>query len=223
MKKPALFILSIVQNVLIGRSKQKIGNAVFTTWKGKNVLKSKPLTVENPRTDNQLMRRSALSQAVESYRGIANCIQVGWKELAIGMSEYNAFASFMLKYSFDYSTPPTATLVYSQVVISKGTIASTQITSASSSAGADTVTLNWDASDLQPGQSNSDKAIIVVVDTTTGVRGFVTNVSRSTETATVTLPFDITLGDTLECYLGFYNPTSMKAADSDHMQITAGA
>lgn len=216
-------ILSIVQNVVIGRSKQKIGNAVFTTWKGKNVLKSKPLTVENPKTDNQLMRRSALTQTVDYFRLISNVVSVGWKELAVGMSEYNAFTSNTLRNAFNYTSPPNATLLFDSIKISKGTIAGTSISSASASAATDEVTINWSLGTLQPGQSNTDKALIVVIDPVTGAAGFVTNVNRSAETATVTCPYDFALAASLKVYLGFYNPTTLKAADSAYIGITAGA
>lgn len=222
--KKVVFIMSVVQNVLIGRSKQKIGNAVFTTWKGINVLKSKPLTVENPNTINQQMRRSALAQGVALYRAVSQVILLGWKELAIGKSEYNAFISFFLKNAVDYSAPPAASPIAAQMLMTKGTITKQLITTATSSGAADTVTVNWDSSVLQPGQATSDKALIVVNDATAGnIAGFVTNVSRSANTAVVNYPYDITAADNLDVWIGFYNPSTGKAGDSDYALVVAGA
>lgn len=207
--------MSIVQNVLIGRSKNKIGNAVFTTWKGKNVLKSKPLTVENPRTDKQLMRRSAMTQIVGMYRQVAGMVSLGWKQLAIGKSEYNAFVSFNLLNGFDYSTPPTATLIPDQLLLSKGTIAPTSISTVTSSNGSPSVTVTWPTSATLPGQAVSDKALILCINPTTdGIGQSVASIARSAGTATITMSENNATGNEIYVYLGFYNETDGKASDS---------
>lgn len=207
--------MSIVQNVLIGRSKNKIGNAVFTTWKGKNVLKSKPLTVENPRTDAQLMRRDAMTKIVAFYRSIAGIVFLGWKQLAIGKSEYNAFVSYNLLNAFDYSTPPTASFLPEDVLISKGTIAPAPISTVTTSNGTATVTVTWPTTAALPGQAVTDKALIVVNNKDTGESAqSVGLIARSVGTATLTLGANNTTGDEINVYLGFYNSTDGKASDS---------
>lgn len=214
--------MTVVQNVLIGRSKQKIGNAVFTTWKGINVLKSKPITVENPNTINQQMRRTALSDIVGFYRAISNVVTVGWKELAIGKSEYNAFVSYNLKNAIDYSAPPAATSIPANGVISKGTIMKQNITSATATGATDTIVVNWSAAVLQPGQAATDKALLVVVNETAGTYdSFVTSVSRSANTLSQVLTNPVTAADVMSIYLGFYNPTTYKAGDSDYISANA--
>ena len=214
--------MTVVQNVLIGRSKQKIGNAVFTTWKGINVLKSKPITVENPNTINQQMRRTALSNLVGVYRAISNVVAVGWKELAIGKSEYNAFVSYNLKNAVDYTSPPAATPIPAQALMTKGTIAKQNITSATATAATDTIVVNWSSAVLQPGQATTDKALLVVINETTGTYdSFVTSVSRSANTLSQVLANPIAAADVCSIYLGFYNPTTYKAGDSDYISATA--
>ena len=216
--------MSVVQNTLIGRSRQAIGNAVFTTWKGINVLKSKPISVENPNTINQQMRRSALSQTVAFFRAISNVVLVGFKELAVGKSEYNAFSSEMLRVSFDYTAPPVATIQANSILISKGTIATQPITTSTASGATNAVTINWSSAVLQPGQATTDKALVVIFNSTTAtLYGEVTSVSRSANTAVITDPNGITVADVLEVYLGFYNPTSGKSGDSQYINVVAGA
>lgn len=207
--------MSLVQNPLIGRAKQKLGNTVFTTWKGKNVLKSKPITVENPKTPAQLMRRSALSGIVSFYRLIAGVVSVGFKELANGMSEYNAFTSGALKDAFDYSAPPVATFQPQNLKISKGTIATQAITSISNNLGTNKIRVDWDSSSLQPGQSATDKALIVIQNKRTGEnKSYVTDTNRSANFASVDCTDDTLEDDEMLFWLGFYNPTTHKAADS---------
>ena len=207
--------MSIVQNVLIGRSKNKIGNAVFTTWKGKNVLKSKPLTVENPRTDAQLMRRDAMSKIVSFYRSIAGIVFLGWKQLAIGKSEYNAFVSYNLLNAFDYSTPPTATLNMEDVLISKGTIAPAPVSAITATNGTATVTVTWPTTAALPGQAVTDKALLLVTNKQNNTSAqSVGLISRSVGTATLTLSENNSTGDDITVWLGFYNPSDGKSSDS---------
>jgi hypothetical protein len=49
--------MSVVQNPVIGRSKQKFANVVLSTWYGRNVMRSKALTVRNPRSPKQIVQR----------------------------------------------------------------------------------------------------------------------------------------------------------------------
>ena len=52
--------MAVIQNPIIGRAKQKFSNAIFSTWLGVNVLRSKPLSVANPRTENQIVNRNRI-------------------------------------------------------------------------------------------------------------------------------------------------------------------
>ena len=63
--------MAVVQNPIIGRARGQAGGMVFTTQFGRNVLKSKALSVANPKTDKQLGRRAAMTQTVALYRSIA--------------------------------------------------------------------------------------------------------------------------------------------------------
>jgi hypothetical protein len=49
--------MAIVQNPLIGSAKKSAGAITFTRVKGQNIIKTKPLTVKNPRTTGQTDNR----------------------------------------------------------------------------------------------------------------------------------------------------------------------
>ena len=119
--------MSVLQNPIVGRMKQKIGGVVMSTWKGINVMRGKPLTVANPKTDPQLMRRSALRQIVEIARTIAAALNLGFKEQAVRKSAFNAFCGYNLRNAFNYTSPPVAALQPPNILVAQGTIASTQI------------------------------------------------------------------------------------------------
>lgn len=217
--------MSVVQNPLIGRAKQKLGGSVFTTWKGINVLKGKPLTVANPRTDNQLMRRSALEQIVAIGRTIAAAINLGFKEQAFQKSAFNAFVGYNLRNGFDYSAPPAATITPLNMLVSQGTITATPIPSGSGSAGGDTVGVNFSNTVDGPGQSASDLARMVVYNETQDKWYAPTETALRSAGALVGNVPDgwIGVGNDLVVFVFFYNTASRKSSDSVIFEVTAGA
>lgn len=216
--------MSVVQNTLIGQSRQRIGNAVFSTWKGINVLKSKPMSVANPKTDGQLQQRSAFSQMVLAFRNMPAVVRAGFKKLAVKKSEFNAFMSYNLKNAFDYSTPPTATITPAAILISKGTIAATDIATAVADVSDDSITVTFATTTDQPGQSATDVALVAAYNVTKNdFYGEVTSAARSTGTATIDLPTGWAAGDSLYIYVGFSNPLSKETSDSTYKTATISA
>lgn len=211
----------VVSNPLIGKSKQSMGNATFSTWKGINVLKEKPQSVANPQTDTQTQQRSAFSQMVLAFRNMPAVVRAGFKKLAVKMSEFNAFTSYNLKNAFDFSVPPTATLVPADVLISKGTISSTAISTSVSDRSSNTIVVTFPTTATQPGQSATDLAIVAAYNVTqSDFYGEVTAAARSTGTGSITLPAAWNTGDTLQVYVGFYNSLSGESSDSTNIADT---
>jgi hypothetical protein len=207
--------MSVVSNPLIGRTKQSMGNATFSSWKGINVLKTKATSVANPRTDGQIGQRSAFSQIVAAFRTMPAAIRAGFKKLAVKKSEFNAFMAAALDEAFDMSVPGTATLIPANVLISKGTIASTAILISVADISVGTITATWASAVLQPGQSVSDKAIICAYNEDLGkFSGLATPTLRSANAGSITLPAGWLAGHNVTTYLGFYNSLSGESADS---------
>lgn len=213
-----------VSNTLIGPSSGRVGNAVFSTWKGINVLKEKPISVANPNSDGQQMQRSAMRQIVAAFRQIPAVIRSGFKKLAVQKSEWNAFASYNLKNAFDFSAPPAATLEPENLLISKGTISSTPIASVNASHAAQEIYVNWDPNASEPGKSSSDSALVAVYNQTKDDwTQSSTNALRSLGTATTAMPAGWEVNDTVTIYLGFYNQLSGESSDSANKETTIQA
>lgn len=173
--------MAVVQNPITGRSRNSFASAIFQTWKGKNVLRAKPLTVANPRTVGQQLQRMKLAMMVFFYRQIAGVIKIGYKSQAVGQSEYNAFASEALRNAFTGSTAEGAEWDFSKLLVSKGTISPTTITNVTAD-GAD-YTVTWPTAANMPGQSVSDKAVVVISENDNNGQfldavGFVTEATR---------------------------------------------
>jgi hypothetical protein len=196
----------------------------MTTWKGINVMKGKPLTVANPKTDPQLMRRSALRQIVAIARSIVAAINFGFKEQAVHKSAFNAFCGYNLRNAFNYAAPPDATLNPSEILIAQGTIAPASFKGAQEVfAGANT-TVSWDAAQLLPGQSNSDAPIIALFNETKNawdIPPIVSPKTRADQQASWVTPAGIVTNDQVFIYLFFYNSTQRKSSDSIQIAVIA--
>lgn len=186
--------MAVVQNTLIGKSKQSVGGTTFSTWKGINVLKSKPTSVANPKSDLQLMQRSALQQIVSIYRTINVAVKKGWKKFAVQKSEYNAFTSYALKNAFDFATPPAAELDPKLLLITNGTLSSGNENMVALVNMINQVQLTWSDS-MVGNQSSTDELQVVVISAdSTRVKAVIIDKVRRDE-ATYTL--DVLPGETL--------------------------
>lgn len=216
-----LSLYSVVSNPLIGRARGSMGGATFSTWKGLNVLKNKATSVANPQTGAQLAQRSAFAQMVYIFRLIPGVVKAGFKKLAVGMSEFNAFASAVLDEAWDMSAPPAATLIPALIKISKGTIATPVIATIVADRSLNTVVITWASSPLQPGQSATDKSLVAIYDATfNDWIGYVDSAEFQDNTASVALPAAWSTGDSLFVYLGFYNQLTGASSDSNNDTAT---
>jgi hypothetical protein len=96
--------MAILQNPLIGRAKQKLGNTVFSAQFGKNTLRSKPLTVKNPKTPAQVLVRDRMKKLVKLFRQVLNYVNTAYAGSVTGMSPYNRVVSLNMNSFVDNTT-----------------------------------------------------------------------------------------------------------------------
>jgi Family of unknown function (DUF6266) len=217
--------MAVVQNTLIGRAKRSIGGVTFMTWKGKNVAKSKPVSVANPQTPLQIMRRSALSQLVAIFRLVPGAVDLGFAKQAIGMSAYNAFVGANAKVAFNFSAPPVATLIPANLIFSKGSMQVTPSTGASADVSVGNIDVEFDGTVIGVGQSASDLWTMVARNRTTGVWfASIETGLRSSSAAIVTidqLPY--ASGNVIDTWFWFTSATTGISSDSVYNTMTATA
>lgn len=210
-----------VSNVLIGKTSGSVGGTTFSSWKGINVLKSKPTVVANPKSDKQLAQRAAFSFMVALYRIITGVVRIGFKELAIGKSEFNAFTGANLKSAFDLSSPPDATFLPENLKISKGTISDTDFSVGPITTATLVAQLEYPLTASLPGQSATDKPLVVVYNETKDqFYSEIPDATRADGTANVSLPQDWEANDELRFYLGFASADGSAASDSTNKTAT---
>jgi hypothetical protein len=204
--------MAIVQNPITGRTKGKFASAVFSKQFGKNTMRSKPISVKNPRTKLQRKQRSKFAIMVELARKFLSFIRIGFKQSAIGMSEFNSFVqtNIFLAITGEY---PDFAIDYTKVLVSKGTLTGAEGTSVVAEA-LKKVTVNW-ADNTGTGDAlANDKALILILNPdSNNVVASTIDKLREDATMELTVP-DAWVGDQVHVYIGFANDNGNKVADS---------
>lgn len=131
--------MGVIKQGILGGFSGAVANVVGSSWKGIAVIKSKPLSVANPKTAAQVENRTQFSEAVKFAKAIlVATIKPLLDRIAVQMSGYNFFVS-LNKDFFDV----TGLVSFADLVISQGTVtAGSGLTSVNNDL-ADTQDLSW--------------------------------------------------------------------------------
>ena len=185
---------------ILGGISGTIGNVVGSSWKGIAIVKTKPLSVANPKTAGQIRQRTKMSNAVSFAKLIlASTIKPMWDRFAQQASGYNDFISENISLFTDAMPNPA-----NQLVISKGQMLAVDPNSLGGNAGATIVPFGF-PDDLPDALSLADDDVyVVLVNETQGIVGFSSaQVERSDSGSSVTLREPLVSGDVLNLYLAF--------------------
>lgn len=156
--------MAIVQNTLIGRAKGSVGNATFSQWKGRNILKQKPSVVANPRSAQQQSNRSRFVALMQMALLLRPVIAMGFKEYASQMSWMNKFMSTNTNsglFTWVGNAESGNWVRTSQnIVIAEGSLYPTPF--GSSFANASTLNLSWNPG-VVANQTSADSFICIAV------------------------------------------------------------
>ena len=208
--------MAIVSNPLIGKSKQKLGGVVFTSWKGRNVLKTKPLTVANPKTEGQLNQRAKLVDVLRVYRANNAVLNVGFNEAAKTISAYNAMMSENMKNSFVSATGGTSTKSPIHFLASKGTLSGLADLEFSSTPAAGDVglSISWDKTKMAAETLNHKIGDIPFVEVETIGEDLLRDVSVDDGSCSIPLTVALASGDAIALHVFTYDPITGKVSDS---------
>lgn len=205
----------LLQGILGGVS-GRVGNVVGSSWKGIPVIKSRPLSVANPRTAAQVMQRTAMSNTVAFVKPIiASVIKPLWDRFAQQQSGYNAFTSANIG-EFESNPPATP----SNVKISAGKMAATPMTSVEPDSLNKTIKVSWAPDAGQGLKLASDVPYIVAQDQSTGeVFGENALSTRASNTATINAPAGFLVsGNTLSVWLAFRRADGTVVSNSSYKE-----
>lgn len=178
--------MAIIQNPLIGRGKGKMGNAIFTKMYDKNVLRSKPIEVYNPRTAKQMKQRGLFKATTSLASQLLCVIRDGYSEVK-NMSGYNAFTKDNLGKSV-IREDEDIVINWEDLVIAKGTAVSLRSVE-KEAAGENGLKIEWPFEEGLCDGSGDDTVNVVVINRETGNVELINDSAiREDKEVTITLP-----------------------------------
>ena len=187
---------------ILGGLSGKVGNVVGARWKTIDYIRSKPLSVKNPRTEKQVNQRTKFNIALKFLQPSLEFIKIGYKNYTNKRSQFNSAMSYILNNAITGTSPLDFAIDYPLALLSRGSLA-TALNGAFDAATPGQVEFNWDDNSTDQNANATDKSMLFVFNSDKG-QSFFTNAGpdRTTGTGIVTIP-DSFSGDNLELYMGF--------------------
>lgn len=205
---------------ILGGISGKIGNVVGSSWKGIAVVKSKPLSVANPRSSGQIAQRNKMSFIVAfATQILADTIKPLWDRFAQKQSGYNAFVQANIS-NVDNNELVDPSLFQ----ISKGKMEATDINSVVVSAASGEALAYFNTDAVGSYALESDLAYLVAYNSATGeVATNPVKTLRSFGEAVATFKQDITVGQPVYCWLAFRRADGTIVSSSSYESATVTA
>lgn len=129
-----------IPNGILGGVSGKIGGVIGSSWKGINVVKTRPLSVANPNTVPQQTQRTKFKAVTQFASDIlSDFVKPYWDRFAVKQSGFNAFvaANIDVFENGQISTP-------ANLAISDGKMSADEIVSCVISGGGNSLTIDWE-------------------------------------------------------------------------------
>lgn len=206
--------MAVVQNTLIGRARGRVGNVVFSTHKGQNILKQKPEIVANPRTASQQLARARFTALLQIGLLLRPLLPIGFRQFGGQVSWLNKFMSINSASGLMVLDPNTLVYVpdWNNLVISDGSLYPTAYIGVAD--GTD-VTLTW--WNIPEANQSDEDLFFVFISGTDGQELIKGEASRVD--GTIVVPMVNTIGSTLYAVGFFMNPTTLIVSPSFNLEI----
>lgn len=155
--------MAISQNPITGRMRQKMSNVVFSTVFSQNVVRSKPLTVRNPKTAAQINHREYFTKVVELCKILKTVEGIAKRSSRTGRNPKMSAYSYLIKgfmNAEDRTTTPYKP-IWPNVDLGPGEIGPVELTGSIVSGELD---ISWDSTYLPINASDTDVLVYVIVD-----------------------------------------------------------
>ena len=210
--------MGIIWQGILGGVSGRVGNVIGSSWKGIPVLKSRPLSVANPRTTQQVHYRDRLTKLVAIASPINSSIIIPlWNRFASRMSGYNAF----IQANSDAFNSSLA-FVPASFSISRGRMASTAIINADIQTVNTECLVSYSPSITDSFQTSDDVPFAVITSNTGVLKGFKAGENaRSDDSMLVTaVPgASFAVGDL--CFLAFRRPDGSVVSNTSFKALIA--
>ncbi len=196
--------MAISQNPITGRMRQKMSNVVFSTVFGQNVVRSKPLTVRNPKTSAQMNHRDYFTKVVQLCKILKTVEGVAKRSSRTGRSPKMSGYSYLIKgfmKAEDRTTTPYKP-IWPNVDLGPGEIGPVEFTAEIVMGD---LNITWDKNNLPINASNTDDLVMVIVDFATMEYYIMDGIQkRSDGVLQMTLPACFTNQNTAKAVIVFF-------------------
>ena len=196
--------MAISQNPITGRMRQKMSNVVFSTVFSQNVVRSKPLTVRNPRTTGQVNHRDYFTKVVQLCKILKRVEGVAKRSSRTGRSPKMSAYSYLIKgfmNAEDRTTTPYKP-IWPNVDLGPGEIGPAEFTA---TLVMGELQLTWDSMHLPLNAKNTDVLVMAIIDFAT-MEYYIdpSNFARSSGALTISLNTYFTHTDTPKGVIAFF-------------------
>lgn len=205
--------MGVIKQGILGGFSGKVANVVGSSWKGIAVIKSRPLSVANPKTAAQTGQRTKFSAVVAlAVSLLTTIVKPMWDRFAQLQSGYNAFIKANID-AFSTSGVPT----YADIIISQGSLLGQVINAINATNGSDAVDVTFTDNSGTGNALSSDIAYAVVWNATQDVIGSSTGLdTRGDAQVSLTMPTNCVTGDVLHAYLAFKKADGTLVSPTDY-------
>ena len=195
----------------LGTLSGTVGDVIYGTWKGVPYIRTKPVSISNPRTEAQQSQRAKFALGMRFLKPSTGFIRMGYKKYAVKKSASNAALSYILSNAITGSYPDYR-IDYARVLVSRGSLMPPVNAQAGIANGA--VQILWDDNSTSGSAKLSDKALAIVINPDYGEAVYkIAGASRTSGMETLDLPSGAS-GDQVVVYLGFVSDDGKEVSDS---------
>jgi len=208
--------MAILKQGILGGGSGSVASVVMTSWKGRNVLKAKPVSVANPNTEGQAAQRTSFkSIAMLGSTMLTTYVQKVENVISGNITGYNRFCS-QNKQAFS----SIGAFVPANFKVGGGQLPTVSTIGTCTHNVSGTIAVEYTNASGLPATRSTDKAVfVVVVDSTGDVFVSDGSESRSNEEATCSrLSAGSDLTGELQCHVY----PCFVSADGRSVSITSG-
>lgn len=211
--------MGIIKQGILGGFSGKVANVVGTSWKGRAVIKSLPISVANPKTTPQVNQRNKFTEVVKFASAILAAMIIPlMNRFAGNVSGYNRFVSLNIDLFSELGLITPADLTFGT-----GRLGATAINISAFQAGDEEVLFNWSTALENSFQASTDKLYCLIRNRQDGTTLFQgdTSIARSAGSAVVTIVGDVGVGDNVDVYAVFLRSDGTEVGNTNFDTVVA--
>jgi hypothetical protein len=213
--------MAIHKQGISGGFRGRVGNVVGSSWKGIDVMKIRPASIANPKTDKQQTQRGRFGLMGRFIQANRKLIAIGYKPYAVQKTALNAAMSDNLATAITGEFPDFS-INYNSVKLSKGDLPGLTQPVVSYTAPL-TVNLSWFDNSSTEGAKAGNRLLVGLYDPAANkCLSFIAVAARSEGSVNLTVPAEWE-GRQVEVFAFFINVETLGATVSTDLSDTCYA